>query len=300
MVANGASPIGADESPSRIRHSIPTITSSDAGGLEQRRVAREPGDRCRSGRGAAGARPGRGASEPLARASSLGGASRAQVQGSPSRSSTCAVERGTNALRLVDATSRDGRAPVVARDDPLPALDRVRLGPSLAACGEGLVATDRVRAGHERHRDPRRLRHADVDRGGVELSSGPAARRPSPVQVVAALWGAAIVAALVVGAVGPARWGVAIAEDGPGCPFHALTGVDCPFCGMIRATLALGRGDWRAALALHPLAPLVLAGVLVLLAIVALGRADVLLRGRRPLALLGAILAVWVVRLAVG
>jgi hypothetical protein len=104
----------------------------------------------------------------------------------------------------------------------------------------------------------------------------------------------------VIGAVGPARWGTAIAQDGPGCPFHGLTGVDCPFCGMTRATLALGRGDWRAALALHPLAPLVLAGILGLLAIVALGRADALLRGRRPLALLGAILAIWAFRLAVG
>lgn len=104
----------------------------------------------------------------------------------------------------------------------------------------------------------------------------------------------------MIGAVGPARWAIAIAQDGPGCPFRAVTGVDCPFCGMTRATLALGRGDWRAALALHPLAPLVLAGVLGLLAIIAVGRADVLLRGRRPLALLGAILAIWAFRLAVG
>jgi len=104
----------------------------------------------------------------------------------------------------------------------------------------------------------------------------------------------------VIGAAGPASWSAAIVQGGPGCAFHWLTGIDCPFCGMTRATLALGRGDWHAALALHPLAPLVLAGVLGLLAIIALGRADLVLRGRRPLVLLGAIAAIWVLRLALG
>jgi hypothetical protein len=108
------------------------------------------------------------------------------------------------------------------------------------------------------------------------------------------------VVTLLVGAIGPSHWRTVIAQDGPGCPLHAITGIDCPFCGMTRATLAMGHGEWRAALALHPLAPLVLAGVLGLLAITALGRSDLLLRGRRPLWLLGAILAIWVFRLAVG
>jgi hypothetical protein len=120
---------------------------------------------------------------------------------------------------------------------------------------------------------------------------------PSLAQVVSALWAAAIAAALVVGALGPPHWRTAVGEGGPGCPFRAVTGVDCPFCGMTRATLALGHGDWSAALALHPLAPLVLAGVFAMLVIVALGRADVLLRGRRAIALLAAIGAVWVLRL---
>jgi hypothetical protein len=108
------------------------------------------------------------------------------------------------------------------------------------------------------------------------------------------------VAALVISAIGPDRWSVAIVDGGPGCPFRWATGINCPFCGMTRATVAIGHGHWRTALALHPLAPLVLAGVLGLLAIVALGRSDVLLNGRRPLVLFGAIAAIWVFRLAVG
>jgi len=117
------------------------------------------------------------------------------------------------------------------------------------------------------------------------------------VRVAAAAWGAAILGGLVLGAIGPATWRAALAEHGPGCPFRAATGVDCPFCGMTRATLALGGGDLGAALALHPLAPLVVIGTLALMAIVALGRADALLEGRRPLALLGAIVAIWILRL---
>lgn len=126
----------------------------------------------------------------------------------------------------------------------------------------------------------------------------PAPGRGSPVvRVAAAAWGAAVLGGLAVGALGPEPWRAAIAEGGPGCPFRAVTGVDCPFCGMTRATLALGGGDLPGALALHPLAPIVVLGTLALMAIVALGRADALLRGRRPLALLGAIAALWILRL---
>jgi hypothetical protein len=106
------------------------------------------------------------------------------------------------------------------------------------------------------------------------------------------------VAALVIGAVGPPSWRTAITSNGPGCPFRSTTGIDCPFCGMTRATVALGEGHWHDALALHPLAPIVLIGLGAVLAIIALGRADVLVHGRRPLLLLAAIAVLWILRLS--
>jgi hypothetical protein len=106
------------------------------------------------------------------------------------------------------------------------------------------------------------------------------------------------VAALVVGAVGPPSWRTAIISGGPGCPFRSTTGIDCPFCGMTRATVALGEGHWHDALALHPLAPIVLIGLCALLAIIAFGRGDVLVPGKRPLVLLGAIVVLWILRLS--
>lgn len=41
------------------------------------------------------------------------------------------------------------------------------------------------------------------------------------------------------------------------CPFAALLGIPCPGCGLTRAAWALLHGEWRHALELHPLAPLV-------------------------------------------
>lgn len=38
------------------------------------------------------------------------------------------------------------------------------------------------------------------------------------------------------------------------CPFNALTGLDCPGCGMTRAGAALLAGDFKTALTYHPLA----------------------------------------------
>jgi hypothetical protein len=116
-------------------------------------------------------------------------------------------------------------------------------------------------------------------------------------RIAAGLWGAMILGGAAIGAVGPDRWREALAHGGPGCPFLRVTGLPCPFCGMTRATLAMGGGDFGAALEYHPLAPLVVVGVLALLAIVVVGRVDQLLVGKRPYALLGAVLAVWAFRL---
>ena len=38
----------------------------------------------------------------------------------------------------------------------------------------------------------------------------------------------------------------------PGCPLHALTGLDCPACGGLRAAHLLLHGHLRAAFALNP------------------------------------------------
>jgi hypothetical protein len=118
-------------------------------------------------------------------------------------------------------------------------------------------------------------------------------------RLAAAVWGAMMLSGLVIGAVGPASWRDALAHDGPGCPFRRVTSVDCPFCGMTRATLAMGGGEWRKALDFHPFAPLVIFGMLALMVIIVAGRVDVLLRGRRPYYLLGTIIAIWILRFVV-
>jgi uncharacterized protein DUF2752 len=51
----------------------------------------------------------------------------------------------------------------------------------------------------------------------------------------------------------------------PSCPFHAMTGWLCPFCGSMRALHALLHGTPRVALALNPLATGGLVFVLVAL-----------------------------------
>lgn len=45
--------------------------------------------------------------------------------------------------------------------------------------------------------------------------------------------------------------------DSPLCLTAVLFHLPCPGCGLTRATLRLLAGDWRGALVLHPLAPIV-------------------------------------------
>ena len=49
------------------------------------------------------------------------------------------------------------------------------------------------------------------------------------------------------------------------CPFHWLTGLDCPFCGLTRALFALAKGRLADAFHYTALSPLAAAMLLALL-----------------------------------
>ncbi len=135
------------------------------------------------------------------------------------------------------------------------------------------------------------------------------ARRVEPVRVtpaprlelVAAAVCVATLGAAALGAIAPAAHAVAA---GPvTCPFHAVTGLPCPFCGLTHSLLALGAGDWRASLHLNPLGPLLL--VLAGPGLYYTGRAVARgVRARPPRALapvaLAVVTAAWAVQLAGG
>lgn len=72
-----------------------------------------------------------------------------------------------------------------------------------------------------------------------------------------------------------ALFAVAVLLDGTLCPFANLTGHPCPGCGMTRAALRLMQGDLIGALRLHPLSPLCvpLVVVVVLEGVLSAGRA---------------------------
>ncbi|HVU01944.1 MAG TPA: DUF2752 domain-containing protein [Polyangiaceae bacterium] len=84
------------------------------------------------------------------------------------------------------------------------------------------------------------------------------------------------------------------------CPFATLTGLPCPGCGILRALVALARGDVRGSIHLHPLASL--ATLLVLAGLVLFRKGNASSRTRElgfafaGSALLVAMLGVWVAR----
>jgi hypothetical protein len=88
------------------------------------------------------------------------------------------------------------------------------------------------------------------------------------------------------------------------CPFKVLTHLRCPLCGMTRATFHLLHGDGRGALAIHPLAPLVLlvvvGGGLAALALLAAGRPLPRAVRRRWWMLIPFTAAVWIVNILWG
>lgn len=68
-------------------------------------------------------------------------------------------------------------------------------------------------------------------------------------------------ALLLAGAIAPGTW----ASLPDLCPFHRLTGLPCPTCGLTRAWAAALRGDWALSFRLHAFgipALLILAGLL--------------------------------------
>jgi hypothetical protein len=75
---------------------------------------------------------------------------------------------------------------------------------------------------------------------------------------LAVLWTAGAAAALVLRPAAPV-----LARLAPACPIHALIGIPCATCGATRAALRLARLDWMGALALNPLATLLLTGAVL-------------------------------------
>lgn len=130
-------------------------------------------------------------------------------------------------------------------------------------------------------------------------SAKPQARRGAlaPRLAAGALLGA-MVGALLLGAVGGSGLQSQALAYGPRCLFLAATGAPCPFCGMTRATFAMGAGDLGAALEHHPLAPLVLAAVAALCAMIVAGKTAWISRRKVAVALWLALAAVWLWRLA--
>lgn len=106
-----------------------------------------------------------------------------------------------------------------------------------------------------------------------------------------------LVAAIGAGALGGSGTKGALLAAAPACPFLTVTGIPCPFCGLTRATLALGSGDIGTALAYHPLVPVILA--LILWGSWLLARGALPALASRRIALVGVVLllAFWIAAL---
>jgi hypothetical protein len=100
-------------------------------------------------------------------------------------------------------------------------------------------------------------------------------------------------------------WIAAGEPSGPACLMREIAHVDCPTCGMTRAVALITRGDWRASLAVHPWAAVL---VLQLFAGWLAGVRWLLRGGLNPerwipwlvFANGAGLLAVWILRLATG
>ena len=98
-------------------------------------------------------------------------------------------------------------------------------------------------------------------------------------------------------------WQPPIGPEYAVCLSRRLFRLPCPLCGMTRAWIAIARGELCAAVALHPLAPLVLAQ-----AIAVWVAAFFQIRSGRPVRIplrlvvanVGVLLALWIGRLVTG
>ena len=88
------------------------------------------------------------------------------------------------------------------------------------------------------------------------------------------------------------------------CQFRRLTGLPCPTCGVTRSLAMLAKGEWRRAVAYHPMGPLVAValcgGWLYLLWCAATRVTPAMPRGRMPLVIILGFLIInviiWIVR----
>ncbi|MEO6987666.1 MAG: DUF2752 domain-containing protein [Aquihabitans sp.] len=84
------------------------------------------------------------------------------------------------------------------------------------------------------------------------MSMVPVAEAPVPVALSTPAWrkpsqigAAAVAATAAISVLNP------VSNHVPLCPFHSLTGLDCPACGGLRAVFSLSRGDIAAAASHH-------------------------------------------------